>query len=222
MSKTVLITGANRGLGLELAQAFCDSGYNLILHCRKDEAFLRLRFPSAKVVMGDLRSSLVLEELGSLGERIDILVNNAGVRIANKIDNIPEGQVREMFEVNLMAPIILTRLLWPTLSTRKGTIINIGSLAGQSGGPGESVYAATKAGLAAFSETLQYDATMTGVRVININLGAMRTDMTADRRDRDRDKFIDPAEASSFIVDVCKREKSSIRISSYDLKRGLY
>ena len=218
--KTVLITGANRGLGLELAQAFSDSGYKLILHCRKDGGFLRLRFPTAKVVTGDLRSPLVLDELGSLSEWVDILVNNAGVRVANKIDNILDRQIRKMLDVNLMAPIILTRLLWPALASRKGMIVNIGSLAGQSGGPGESIYAATKAGLAAFSETLQYDATPAGVRVVNISIGAMKTDMTSDRRDRD--KLIDPAEAARFIVDVCNREHSTIRISSYELRRGLY
>jgi short-subunit dehydrogenase len=218
MSKTVLVTGANRGLGLELAQAFSDSCYNLILHCRWDVDYLHLRLPAARVVMGDLRSLILFEELGSL--KVDILVNNAGVRVANKIDNIPVESIREMLEVNLMAPMILTRLLWPSLSSRKGTIINIGSLAGQSGGPGESVYSATKAGLAAFSETLQYDATVAGVRVVNINLGAMRTNMTADRGGRD--KFIDPAEAARFIVGICNQEQSSIRVSSYDLKRGLY
>lgn len=219
MNKTVLITGANRGLGLELAQAFADSGHNLILHCRKDGVFLRLRFPAAKVVMGDLRSPSLLQELSFIDD-LDILINNAGVRLADKIDNIPVERIREMLDVNLVVPMILTRMLWPALVSRKGMIINIGSLAGQSGGPGESIYAASKAGLAAFSETLQFDATMAGVRVINVNLGAMRTDMTADRRDRD--KFIDPTEAARFIVNVCKKEQSSIRVSSYELKRGLY
>lgn len=218
MSKTVLITGANRGLGLELAQAFSDSGHAMILHCRKDGVFLRLRFPYAKVIMGDLRSPSLLDELGSLD--IDILVNNAGVRSANNIGNLDQGQIREMVEVNLMAPMILTRLLWAALVSRNGAVINIGSLAGQAGGPGESIYAATKAGLAAFSETLQYDATMAGIRVININLGAMRTDMTADRRDRD--KFVNPAEAARFIVQAYNQKHESIRVSSYDLKRGLY
>ena len=218
MGKTVLITGANGGLGLELAQAFSAAGHDLILHCRNGGIFLRLRFPAAHVVMGDLRSPSFLEEL-AFGT-VDILVNNAGVRISNKINNIATEQIREMLEVNLMAPMILARLLWPVLTSRKGMVVNIGSLAGQGGGPGESVYAATKAGLAAFSETLQYDATVAGVRVVNVNLGAMRTDMTADRRDRD--KFIDPAEAARFIVDICNREHLSIRVPAYELKRGLY
>jgi len=218
MSKTVLITGANRGLGLKLAQSFSDSGYNLILHCRKDGVFLRLRFPAADVIMGDLRSPLLLKKLAV--SNVDVLINNAGVRIADNIDNIAPEQIREMLDVNLTTPMILAKLLWPTLVSRKGMIVNIGSLAGQSGGPGESVYAATKAGLAAFSETLQYDATMAGVRVVNISLGAMRTDMTADRRDRV--KFIDPAEVAKFIVLVCNQKHKSIRTSSYELKRGLY
>jgi len=216
--RTVLITGTNRGLGLELARMFSDSGYNLILHCRKDGVFLRLRFPSAKVVMGDLRSPSLLEEL-SFGT-VDILINNAGVRIASKISNISTAQVKEMIEVNLMAPMILTKMLWPTLISRKGMVVNIGSLSSQSGGPGESIYAATKAGLAAFSETLQYDAIMDGVRVVNINPGAMRTDMTTERKDRD--KFIDPAEVARFIVNICNQNPPSIRVSSYDLKRSLY
>ena len=216
--RTVLITGTNRGLGLELARMFSDSGYNLILHCRKDGVFLRLRFPSAKVVMGDLRSPSLLEEL-SFGT-VDILINNAGVRIASKISNISTAQVKEMVDVNLVTPMILTNLLWPCLVSRNGIVINIGSLSSQSGGPGESIYAATKAGLAAFSETLQYDAIMDGVRVVNINPGAMRTDMTTERKDRD--KFIDPAEVARFIVNICNQKPLSIRVSSYDLKRSLY
>ena len=220
--KTVMITGANRGLGLELARAFHnvpdEDRVNLILHCRRGG---KLPF-WGDVADGDLRDPKTIDYLAKLAfeANLDILVNNAGIYLNKSILGMSYNEVRRVVEVNLLAPIFLTMAVWPVFARKKsGMVVNINSLAGKEGGSGESVYAATKAGLAGFSEALQFDATRDGVRVVNVNIGAMRTDMTKDRKDQD--KFIDPADAAKMIVRLCERHQS-MRVTTVDLKREIY
>ena len=129
-------------------------------------------------------------------------------------------EIREVIEVNLIAPILLTRAVWPLfLRQNHGLVININSLAVAAGGNGESIYSASKAGLAGFGDTLQYDATRAGIRVLNLNIGAMRTDMGQGLAGSD--KFIDPRDAARAILGFCE-DYPTIRITSADLKRRIY
>lgn len=217
--KTVLITGANRGLGLELARTFSSAGFNMILHCRSPFPGLVI---SGKTVRGDLRKQNVLDDLSEAAQAkgLDILINNAGVHLSKPFLDMTIEEIREVIEVNLIAPILLTKAVWPIfLRQNSGLVININSLAAAAGGNGESVYSASKAGLAGFGETLQYDATRAGIRVINLNIGAMRTDMGQGRANSD--KFIDPRDAVRAILGFCE-DYPTMRITSADLKRRVY
>src|SRR5208337_1943625 len=98
-------------------------------------------------------------------------------------------------------------------------VVNISSKAGQVPGRGELVYGASKAGLSAFGEALQFDGTRDGVRVLDVRLGAIRTNFTAARKDRD--KFMDPAEVAEAIVGLCRCWRS-LRIASVDIRRRAY
>lgn len=220
--KTVLITGANRGLGRALAVEFSKAKCNMILHCRQDAPKLTLSFPSAFVIQGDLRAPQVIIDLVNISHKkgLDILINNAGVYLDLPFPDIFDEELRELMEVNLIAPMLLTKALWSALKRkREGQIININSLASYQGGAGESVYAASKAGITGFSKTVQADATRDGIRVTNIHLGALKTDMCVSRVDYAH--LIDPDEAAKIIFQICN-DYRSLWTSSFEIKRRIY
>jgi 3-oxoacyl-[acyl-carrier protein] reductase len=171
------------------------------------------------LALKDSFASLVLLPNWAEDEDIGILVNNAGMYLSGDLVDLDPVKIREVISVNLMAPIFLTRAVWPILKKNSGLVVNINSLASIQGGPGESVYAASKAGLRGFTETLQFDATRDGIRLLNVNLGGLDTDMAGERKDRD--KFINPSDAAMAIFNLC-RDYRSLRITSIDLKRRIY
>ncbi|MGO8931122.1 MAG: SDR family NAD(P)-dependent oxidoreductase [Limisphaerales bacterium] len=163
---TVLLTGASGGLGTFMAQAFAERKVKLALvaHPGIDLEDLRKSFANggaqAVAVTSDLRDPVQRREMlaavrSQLGP-IDILVNNAGVEFNSAYHELSEGQIGEVLSVNLEAPMILSRLVLPDmLGRRRGHIVNIASLAGKSGPAFQEPYAATKAGLVAFTQSLR-------------------------------------------------------------------
>lgn len=212
----VMITGASRGLGRALADEFEARQAQLILHSKSESVI-----PFVPSVKGDISSAVTIEELRLVGEKygVDILINNAGIHTTASFSEMNYTQIRETIAVNLLGPMLLTNALWPELMKSKGMIINISSLAAIVGGDGESVYGASKAGLSGFSKSLQFDGIRDGVRVLDICLGAMQTDMARDRKDFE--KLIDPCDAAATIVDLCTY-RDSMRITELTIARRNY
>jgi short-subunit dehydrogenase len=222
--KWALVTGANRGLGLELAHALYGAGYHLILHSRITQILECLEWDEVRCVFGDLRDMATIERLREAaqesGGRLDVLINNAGTYLGGDFAYFAPCEITNTFHTNVIAPVLLTQALWPFLVKAQGVVVNISSLAATGPGPGETVYGATKAGLSCFSDGLQYEATRERVRVINVTLGGLNTGMTAHRKDRD--KMIDPAEAANFIVRLAGQDYATMRITNVELKRRIY
>jgi short-subunit dehydrogenase len=164
--QTVLLTGASGGLGTYIAQAFAERKVKLALVAHPGIELEDLRKSvagsgaEAFALTSDLRDptqrrkmlAAVKSRLGS----IDILVNGAGVEFNSAYHDLSEGQIEEVLSVNLEAPMILSRLVLPEmLGRRQGHIVNISSLAGKSGPAFQEPYAATKAGLVAFTQSLR-------------------------------------------------------------------
>lgn len=113
---------------------------------------------------------------------IDILINNAGIGWAGPLTEMSPAKVAELVTVNLTAPIELTRLLAPTLAAGgRGRVVFISSIAGATGAPQEAVYAATKAGLNYFAESLRFELAGSGVGVSVIVPGVIDTPFFAIR-----------------------------------------
>lgn len=218
---TVLITGANRGLGRALVHAFLGEGFAPILHSRREIVGDYLEWREARFVFGDLRDDDTIDRLQeAVGDHLDVLVNNAAIYSGGWFDLMTQAEIAEVVESDLLAPIFLTKALWPALVKAKGTVVNINSLASISPAAGETAYGAAKSGLRGFSEALQYEATPAGVRVLSAILGGLKTDMTRGRAQHDL--MIDPAEAAAVITDLCLTKYDSLRITSIEIKRRLY
>ncbi|MEX1357408.1 MAG: SDR family NAD(P)-dependent oxidoreductase, partial [Gaiellaceae bacterium] len=156
-----LVTGASSGIGRATAAALTARGARVIALGRDAE---RLAGVGERQVVHDLVEPLA-EELGP----VDVLVNNAGI---GETDD-----VQRLVAVNLVAPILLTRALLPGMLERgRGHVVNVASIAGFVGPRGEAVYAATKGGLIAFSESLRYELRGTGVGVTLVAPGVIATE----------------------------------------------
>jgi short-subunit dehydrogenase len=164
--QTVLLTGASGGLGTYMAQAFAVRKVKLALvaHPGVDLEGLRKSVADsgadAVALTSDLRDPVLRREmLAAVRSRlgpIDILVNGAGVEFNSVYHDLTEDQIGEVLSVNLEAPMILSRLVLPEmLERRRGHIVNISSLAGKAGPAFQEPYAATKAGLVAFTQSLR-------------------------------------------------------------------
>ncbi|WP_198416631.1 SDR family NAD(P)-dependent oxidoreductase [Cryobacterium ruanii] len=184
-----IITGAGQGIGRALAIEFGSRGAHLLLVGRKESTLtatarlVEAAGGSAEVLTQDLTlpgsADRVVEAVDSW-TTIDLLVNNAGNVRAGRLERTSEADIRSMIDLNLVAPVLLTRALLPRLragADRDSIILNISSGIALVGMPFYSVYAATKAGLARFGESLRRELTGMGVHVATVYPGATDTDM---------------------------------------------
>ena len=129
MKKVALITGGARGIGEAIARALAEDGFKVIIHCGKsvEEAIeLCEELDGAEYISADLRNPESVKLIKEKYPEIDVLVNNAGIALVDLFDTVSEKRMREMFEINLFAPINLSRAYVPSMISRKGgSIINI-------------------------------------------------------------------------------------------------
>lgn len=188
---TVMITGASRGLGEALAEAFASAGARLSLCARKEPSFERLevhgighgRVLTAAVDVRDERQveEWIARTTGELGPP-HVLINNASVLGPRlPLVEVPPDEWREALEVNLTGAFLTSRaVLGPMLAAGRGCIINISSGAAIPPRRGWGAYAISKSAMETFSRNLAAEVEGTGVRVNIVDPGAMRTDMRAE------------------------------------------
>jgi len=167
--RSALITGGSSGIGLAIARALQEDGYELTLASRRAE-----RIESAAAELGalgyaaDVSSEEDCERLvAAHRERyggLDVLVNSAGIGIAGKIEDQPAKHVDLQLGVNLRGLLVVTRLALPLLKESKGHVINLASIAGTQPTPGLAVYGATKAAVLALTRSLNAELEADGVR----------------------------------------------------------
>ena len=173
---TVLVTGATGGLGHAIAAAFAARGASLILSGRRAEVLEPLSERlGARAIVCDLGSRAEVSRLiGEVGQ-VDVLVANAGLPASGVITELEQDQIDHMLEVNLRAPIALTRGLIPGMVARtKGHVVLISSLSGKVASPASAVYSASKFGLRGFAHGIREDLRPHGVGVSVVLPGFIR------------------------------------------------
>ncbi len=147
LNKTVLITGGNKGIGLEVTRLFLELGYDMIVVARDFEGFEFKAHPQVKLFGFDLMAVDKIHALILSMPAIDILINNAGMMLSLPYDDYPEENVDAMLKLNLEAPVKLMEEVSKGMLTRGGgRIVNNASVAAYTGHP-DIWYGITKAGL---------------------------------------------------------------------------
>ena len=176
-TKTVLITGASSGIGLELARIFASQGYNLVIVSRNVIELSRLKtelIEKHKIYVEEIEKDLsvpgaakqVYDEVQSLGFEVDYLVNNAGFGDFGEFYKSDWDKQERMINVNILSLTHLTHLFLPNMiKKRDGKIMNVASTAAFLPGPLMSVYYASKSYVLFFSEAIANELEGTGITV---------------------------------------------------------
>ncbi len=184
MRKKVVVTGCSRGLGKRITRMLIEHGYHVIGISRKEPELTILERKSFRFYPCDLvdlnNISATASTIITVEKDIFGLVNNAAIGLDGILPTQHNEDIKNMLNVNLLAPIILAKYLSrPMLLNKNGRIINIGSIVSNTGYRGLSVYASTKGGLDAFTKSLARDLGPANITVNSILPGFMESDMTS-------------------------------------------
>lgn len=212
--KVALVTGAGRGIGRAVAIELARAGFALCLAARtldqleETRRLTGLAPERALIVLIDLTAedgpeTLFTTLIDHFG-RLDVLVNNAGwgpARTALHKTSVADQD--RMLALNLRAPIALARLAAATMVAQgSGAIINIASTAGRAAPPSEAIYAATKAGLIAFSRACFAELRHSGVKVSVVIPGLVDTALIPSNKRLDRTRMISPEQVAAAVMQV--------------------
>jgi NAD(P)-dependent dehydrogenase (short-subunit alcohol dehydrogenase family) len=188
--KTALVTGSSRGIGAGLAAALEEAGLRVLRHGSQAR-------PGQDLLVADLADPAgpdsLARQVKERTEVVDLLVNNAGLELTGRLEELEPTSLRQVLEINLTAPLLLTRALLPLLR-RAGaaSVVNVTSIHDDIPIAGNLAYVASKAGLEAATRTLALELASDGIRVNTIAPGAIETDMNSELIETiGRDQFND-------------------------------
>lgn len=184
--KAIIVTGASGGIGAAIARRCALLGARVGVHykSRKEPAEKLAREVQGTVLSFDVTNSAQIEQglstfVAQTG-RLDGWVNAAGVHYASLLINADEAKLAEQLSVNLLGTILCTRAALPTfLQARRGVVLNLSSVAAQSPVPGGAAYAASKAGVEAFTRGIALEYGKKGIRALCVRPGPTQTPMLA-------------------------------------------
>lgn len=189
MNKTVLITGASKGIGAGLAKTFAAEGYNVILNYNKSEKEakelenqLNTKGYSSLAIKADISDIKQVEDMVKTAQNhfggIDILINNAGIALQKLFCDVTDEEYNNIFDVNVKGTFNCTKIVLPSMINNKyGKIINISSIWGMVGASCEVHYSASKAAIIGLTKALSKEVGPCNITVNCIAPGVIETDM---------------------------------------------
>ena len=186
-NKVWFITGAGRGMGIDIAHAALEAGHSVVAtgrHATKvldaigeHESLLTVALDITDPGAADTAAAAAVERFG----RIDVLVNNAGNFYAGYFENISADQFRAQMETNFFGPLNVTRAILPVMrKQRSGQVITVTSTAGLIGQEFVVAYAASKFALEGWMESLRYDVAPFGISTMSVEPGFFRTELLVE------------------------------------------
>ncbi len=185
MNQHIVITGASSGIGAALTRELGRHGARLTLIARRKDLLDELAAeigPNCRVIAHDLANfecaAAWLPEAEAIHGPVDVLVNNAGMEITGATASADVAVCKQLLALNLLTPILLMRELLPIMLARNnGMIVNVSSIAAVVPLALQTYYAASKAGLAAFSEATRSELAQSGVHLLTVYPGPVKTAM---------------------------------------------
>ena len=239
-NKTVLVTGASKGIGREIAKVFCDGGYNVFICARNSEL---LRDTARQInAEGDFCADLtkasdckrVVEDVVKAAGSIDILVNNAGDYVYSSVENTQEKDIDRLIDLNIKAPFLLTKYAVRYMKEKKwGRIINIGSISGVVGEANASLYSMTKSSLTGFTKALALELAQYNITVNTVNPGWVQTELAQEAVENSdftyqeeiemipQKRFIQPYEIAALVKYIASEDAKGMTAQSVSLCAGL-
>ncbi|MDP3899902.1 MAG: SDR family oxidoreductase [bacterium] len=229
-SKNIILTGATGGVGSEISKLLVDSGMNLLLVSRDEkklkqlqEKLLKRRDGAfVKFIAIDFNNPEKVEEsvddmFKIFGGKIDVLINNAGIGYHSKITSVDLDELKEVFAINALSPIILTSKLFKHIAKSDfGHVINISSILGSRAMERTATYTASKHALSGFAKVLRIEGAKDKVRVTTIEPGAIETSFIKRTHDAETKKLfskrklikIEPKVIAEWVLKVIKTDSS--------------
>lgn len=209
-----LVTGAASGIGRATAVALAAAGAEVVGSDRPEAiGAVPGRAIACDLAEDGAPARLAAEAEAALG-RVDVLVNCAGVGLYGAAADLEADAVRRLLAVNLAAPVELTRALLPAMLERgSGHVVNVGSVVGFVGRPNEALYAASKAALATFTESLRAEVRPYGVSASLVAPAAVETSFFAERGapyGRRRPRPVPPERIAAAILGAIRSDRASV------------
>jgi len=238
MARVALVTGGTRGIGAEIAKRLKADGNTVIVCDVVDEQLEKFTkengIPGYNINIADIESvrAGVAKIEGDVGP-IDILVNNAGItRDGIMVKMTREKNWDPIIAVNLGGTFNMCNVILPGMNERKwGRIVNISSMNGQRGQPGQTNYSATKAGIIGFSRSLALEAARSGVTVNCVCPGFILTEMTAQMKPEMLEAMVkmiplgrigQPADIANAVSFLCKDESGWVTGETMSINGGQF
>ena len=214
MSKSALVTGASRGIGRSIALQLAEEGYNVAVNYAgsKDKAEAVVEEIKAKgvdsfaiqanVANGDEVKAMIKEVVSQFGS-VDVLVNNAGITRDNLLMRMKEQEWDDVIDTNLKGVFNCIQKVTPQmLRQRGGSIINLSSVVGAVGNPGQANYVATKAGVVGLTKSAARELASRGITVNAVAPGFIVSDMTDALSDELKDQMLEQIPLALFGEDT--------------------
>ena len=236
--KNVLVTGASGGIGGEIARRLHASGASVGVSGTRLEPLKALAADlgeRAHVLACNLSDPAAIRELPKQASEVmgsvDILVNNAGITRDNLFMRMSQDEWQSVLDVNLTATMLLCKgVLRGMMKARWGRIVNISSVVGATGNPGQANYAASKAGMVGMSKSLAYEVASRGITVNAIAPGFIETAMTASLKDSQKEAILSsipsgrmgaPNEIAAAVVYLASEEAGYVTGTTLHVNGGM-
>ncbi len=233
-NRTAFVTGASRGIGLACAKALAATGARVVLAARD---IARLEAASAEIagaswVQIDMSSPESIKEAFAKAGKVDILVNNAAITKDGLALRMKKDDWDSVIGANLTGAFLaIQQVLQPMMKERWGRIINISSIVGETGNPGQANYVASKAGLIGLTKSLAQEMASRNITVNAVAPGFVDTDMTAVLSDELKSRMLEhiplkrfgkPEDIAAAVRFLASEEASYITGAVLNVNGGMY
>jgi 3-oxoacyl-[acyl-carrier protein] reductase len=233
-NKTAFVTGASRGIGLACARSLAEAGARVVLAARDVAKLERVasEIPRAVWVEIDLASPESIKQAFGKAGRVDILVNNAGITRDGLAVRMKKDDWDAVLATNLTGAFLaIQQVLQGMMKERWGRIINISSVVGEAGNPGQANYVASKAGLIGLTKSIAQEIGSRNITVNAVAPGFIETDMTASLSPELKEtmlahtplrRFGQPEDVAAAVRFLASDEASYITGHVLDVNGGMY